>query len=149
MKRRIIEDLPDSIIGYGNLPYLLFLFSFLIFFEKKIVVLCPFINFHAHRMKRRKGNSFCLSNSGLWFLLYYRPSMGYLYELIFLWSVSYFILKQAYFTMMSHFWPIYFRLCYRNSSELSTRDLQKMVQALPQYSEQIDKLSLHVEVSFL
>ncbi|CAN1333123.1 SNARE-interacting protein KEULE [Linum perenne] len=29
--------------------------------------------------------------------------------------------------------------------ELSTRDLQKMVQALPQYSEQIDKLSLHVE----
>jgi len=30
---------------------------------------------------------------------------------------------------------------------MSTRDLQKMVQALPQYSEQIDKLSLHVEVS--
>ncbi|RWR90955.1 SNARE-interacting protein KEULE [Cinnamomum micranthum f. kanehirae] len=30
--------------------------------------------------------------------------------------------------------------------ELSTRDLQKMVQALPQYSDQIDKLSLHVEV---
>ncbi|CAN1333122.1 SNARE-interacting protein KEULE [Linum perenne] len=31
--------------------------------------------------------------------------------------------------------------------ELSTRDLQKMVQALPQYSEQIDKLSLHVEIA--
>jgi CRISPR/Cas system CMR-associated protein Cmr1 (group 7 of RAMP superfamily) len=38
---------------------------------------------------------------------------------------------------------------YRNSGEMSTRDLQKMVQALPQYSEQIDKLSLHVEVSFV
>nr|CAB3449714.1 unnamed protein product [Digitaria exilis] len=33
----------------------------------------------------------------------------------------------------------------RNGGELSTRDLQKMVQALPQYSDQIDKLSLHVE----
>ncbi|WVZ10764.1 hypothetical protein V8G54_015294 [Vigna mungo] len=33
----------------------------------------------------------------------------------------------------------------RGSGEMSTRDLQKMVQALPQYSEQIDKLSLHVE----
>ncbi|KAL0907557.1 hypothetical protein M5K25_021973 [Dendrobium thyrsiflorum] len=32
-----------------------------------------------------------------------------------------------------------------DGGELSTRDLQKMVQALPQYSEQIDKLSLHVE----
>ncbi|XP_065858033.1 SNARE-interacting protein KEULE isoform X2 [Euphorbia lathyris] len=31
--------------------------------------------------------------------------------------------------------------------ELSTRDLQKMVQSLPQYSEQIDKLSLHVEIA--
>ncbi|RWR90958.1 SNARE-interacting protein KEULE-like protein [Cinnamomum micranthum f. kanehirae] len=31
--------------------------------------------------------------------------------------------------------------------ELSTRDLQKMVQALPQYSDQIDKLSLHVEIA--
>jgi syntaxin-binding protein 1 len=31
--------------------------------------------------------------------------------------------------------------------ELSTRDLQKMVQALPQYSEQIDKLSLHVDIA--
>ncbi|KAJ4827948.1 hypothetical protein Tsubulata_029131 [Turnera subulata] len=33
--------------------------------------------------------------------------------------------------------------------ELSTRDLQQMVQALPQYSEQIDKLSLHVELAKL
>ncbi|KAJ9147784.1 hypothetical protein P3X46_029905 [Hevea brasiliensis] len=31
--------------------------------------------------------------------------------------------------------------------ELTTRDLQKMVQALPQYSEQIEKLSLHVEIA--
>nr|GMD98758.1 SNARE-interacting protein KEULE isoform X2 [Ipomoea batatas] len=31
--------------------------------------------------------------------------------------------------------------------ELSTRDLQKMVQALPQYSEQIEKLSLHVDIA--
>ncbi|XP_077245139.1 SNARE-interacting protein KEULE-like isoform X1 [Tasmannia lanceolata] len=35
----------------------------------------------------------------------------------------------------------------RDGSDLSTRDLQKMVQALPQYSEQIDKLSLHVEIA--
>ncbi|AAF79632.1 F5O11.8 [Arabidopsis thaliana] len=35
----------------------------------------------------------------------------------------------------------------RDGAELSTRDLQKMVQALPQYSEQIDKLSLHVEIA--
>ncbi|XP_052118167.1 SNARE-interacting protein KEULE isoform X1 [Arachis duranensis] len=35
----------------------------------------------------------------------------------------------------------------RDSKEMSTRDLQKMVQALPQYSEQIDKLSLHVEIA--
>ncbi|XP_027359932.1 SNARE-interacting protein KEULE-like isoform X2 [Abrus precatorius] len=34
-----------------------------------------------------------------------------------------------------------------SSGEMSTRDLQKMVQALPQYSEQIDKLSLHVEIA--
>lgn len=39
-----------------------------------------------------------------------------------------------------------FLLC-RDGGELSTRDLQKMVQALPQYSEQIEKLSLHVDVS--
>lgn len=35
----------------------------------------------------------------------------------------------------------------RTGSELSTRDLQKMVQALPQYSEQIEKLSLHVDIA--
>ncbi|CAL0312938.1 unnamed protein product [Lupinus luteus] len=35
----------------------------------------------------------------------------------------------------------------RGNGEMSTRDLQKMVQALPQYSEQIDKLSLHVEIA--
>ncbi|KAH9679767.1 SNARE-interacting protein KEULE [Citrus sinensis] len=38
-------------------------------------------------------------------------------------------------------------LSYRDGSNLSTRDLQKLVQALPQYSEQIDKLSLHVEIA--
>lgn len=37
----------------------------------------------------------------------------------------------------------------RGGGELSTRDLQKMVQALPQYSEQIEKLSLHVDVSLM
>ncbi|CAH2056697.1 unnamed protein product [Thlaspi arvense] len=41
------------------------------------------------------------------------------------------------------------QLQQRDSSELSTRDLQKMVQALPQYNEQMEKLSLHVEVSFI
>ncbi|XP_021287671.1 SNARE-interacting protein KEULE-like [Herrania umbratica] len=35
----------------------------------------------------------------------------------------------------------------RYGGELSARNLQKMVQALPQYSEQIDKLSLHVEIA--
>ncbi|KAH6817142.1 Sec1/munc18-like proteins superfamily [Perilla frutescens var. frutescens] len=35
----------------------------------------------------------------------------------------------------------------RAGGELSTRDLQKMVQALPQYSEQIEKLSLHVDIA--
>ncbi|ERN13317.1 hypothetical protein AMTR_s00041p00086140 [Amborella trichopoda] len=35
----------------------------------------------------------------------------------------------------------------RDGSELSTRDLQKMVQALPQYSEQMDKLTLHVDIA--
>lgn len=33
--------------------------------------------------------------------------------------------------------------------ELSTKDIQKLVHALPQYSEQLDKISLHVEVSAL
>lgn len=35
----------------------------------------------------------------------------------------------------------------REGGQLSTRDLQKMVQALPQYSEQIEKLSLHVDIA--
>ncbi|KAJ8555659.1 hypothetical protein K7X08_013155 [Anisodus acutangulus] len=35
----------------------------------------------------------------------------------------------------------------RDGGQLSTRDLQKMVQALPQYSEQIEKLSLHVDIA--
>ncbi|XAR63168.1 hypothetical protein NMG60_11023012 [Bertholletia excelsa] len=39
------------------------------------------------------------------------------------------------------------QLQQRDSSELSTRDLQKMVQALPQYNEQMEKLSLHVEIA--
>ncbi|KAK6142909.1 hypothetical protein DH2020_023257 [Rehmannia glutinosa] len=39
------------------------------------------------------------------------------------------------------------QLQQREGSELSTRDLQKMVQALPQYNEQMEKLSLHVEIA--
>ncbi|KAG9158915.1 hypothetical protein Leryth_013304 [Lithospermum erythrorhizon] len=35
----------------------------------------------------------------------------------------------------------------REGGQLSTKDLQKMVQALPQYSEQIEKLSLHVDIA--
>ncbi|KAL3499481.1 hypothetical protein ACH5RR_038574 [Cinchona calisaya] len=35
----------------------------------------------------------------------------------------------------------------RDGGELTTRELQKMVQALPQYSEQIEKLSLHVDIA--
>ncbi|PON58678.1 Sec1-like protein [Trema orientale] len=35
----------------------------------------------------------------------------------------------------------------RDGSEISTRDLQKMVQALPQYTEQVDKISQHVEIA--
>ncbi|XP_027336602.1 protein transport Sec1a-like [Abrus precatorius] len=35
----------------------------------------------------------------------------------------------------------------RDGSEISTRDLQKMVQALPQYTEQVEKISLHVEIA--
>ncbi|XP_022145308.1 protein transport Sec1a-like isoform X2 [Momordica charantia] len=31
--------------------------------------------------------------------------------------------------------------------EISTRDLQKMVQALPQYTEQVEKITLHVEIA--
>ncbi|XP_073027533.1 protein transport Sec1a-like [Primulina eburnea] len=39
------------------------------------------------------------------------------------------------------------QLQQREGSELSTRDLQKMVQSLPQYNEQMEKLSLHVEIA--
>ncbi|XP_024019042.1 protein transport Sec1a isoform X1 [Morus notabilis] len=35
----------------------------------------------------------------------------------------------------------------RDGNELTTRDLQKMVQALPQYTEQVEKISLHVEIA--
>ncbi|XP_054781286.1 protein transport Sec1a isoform X2 [Prosopis cineraria] len=35
----------------------------------------------------------------------------------------------------------------RDGSELSTRDLQKMVQALPEYTETMEKISLHVEIA--
>ncbi|KAI9079948.1 hypothetical protein K1719_038194 [Acacia pycnantha] len=35
----------------------------------------------------------------------------------------------------------------RDGSELSTRDLQKMVQALPDYTEKMEKISLHVEIA--
>nr|GEY38025.1 SNARE-interacting protein KEULE-like [Tanacetum cinerariifolium] len=35
----------------------------------------------------------------------------------------------------------------RGGGELSTRDLQKMVQALPHYIEPIDKLSIHVDIA--
>lgn len=34
----------------------------------------------------------------------------------------------------------------RDGEELSTRDLQKMVQSMPQYNEIKEKLSIHVEV---
>ncbi|KAL8256067.1 hypothetical protein R6Q59_031134 [Mikania micrantha] len=36
---------------------------------------------------------------------------------------------------------------HRDGNELSSHDLQKIVQALPQYSEQMDKLSLHVNIA--
>ncbi|XP_023514794.1 protein transport Sec1a-like [Cucurbita pepo subsp. pepo] len=35
----------------------------------------------------------------------------------------------------------------RDGGEISTRDLQKMVQALPQYTEQVEKITLHVEIA--
>lgn len=66
----------------------------------------------------------------------------YLYEL---WDLRHVfcISKLAYWdTLLIYL----FYLLLRDGGELSTRDLQKMVQALPQYTEQIDKLSLHVEV---
>ncbi|KAH6817814.1 secretory 1A [Perilla frutescens var. frutescens] len=39
------------------------------------------------------------------------------------------------------------QLQQRDGSELSTRDIQKMVQALPQYNEQMEKLSIHVAIA--
>ncbi|KAJ8460228.1 hypothetical protein OPV22_033154 [Ensete ventricosum] len=39
------------------------------------------------------------------------------------------------------------QLHQRDGGEISTRDLQKMVQALPQYNEQMEKLSIHVEIA--
>ncbi|AQL02266.1 SNARE-interacting protein KEULE [Zea mays] len=35
----------------------------------------------------------------------------------------------------------------RDGGEVSTRDLQKIVQALPQYSDQVEKLTLHIEIA--
>ncbi|CAL9241021.1 unnamed protein product [Arabidopsis halleri] len=37
--------------------------------------------------------------------------------------------------------------CSIDFGDLSSKDLQKMIHTLPQYSEQIDKLSLHVEIA--
>jgi len=39
------------------------------------------------------------------------------------------------------------KLGTREGQELSTRDMQKLVQALPQYRDQIDKLSLHIHIA--
>ncbi|MCO5559681.1 hypothetical protein L7F22_013282 [Adiantum nelumboides] len=39
------------------------------------------------------------------------------------------------------------RLGSREGQELTTRDMQKMVQALPQFREQIEKLSLHIDIA--
>ncbi|KAL0411818.1 UNVERIFIED_CONTAM: protein transport Sec1a [Sesamum latifolium] len=41
------------------------------------------------------------------------------------------------------------QLQQRDAGELSTRDIQKLVQALPQYNEQMEKLSLHVALAKL
>uniref|UniRef100_A0A0E0L7G7 Uncharacterized protein n=1 Tax=Oryza punctata TaxID=4537 RepID=A0A0E0L7G7_ORYPU len=35
----------------------------------------------------------------------------------------------------------------RDGGEISTKDLQKIVQALPQYGEQVEKLTLHIEIA--
>lgn len=35
----------------------------------------------------------------------------------------------------------------RDGGEISTKDLQKIVQALPQYSDQVEKLTLHIEIA--
>lgn len=40
-------------------------------------------------------------------------------------------------------------LVTRDGGDLSILDLQKMVQALPQYTDQMENLSLHVEVCYL
>lgn len=34
----------------------------------------------------------------------------------------------------------------REGQEISTKEMQKLVQALPQFQDQIDKLSLHIHV---
>ncbi|KAL3694828.1 hypothetical protein R1sor_008479 [Riccia sorocarpa] len=39
------------------------------------------------------------------------------------------------------------RLGTKEGQDLSTRDMQKMVQALPQYRDQIEKLSLHIHIA--
>ncbi|KVH91196.1 Sec1-like protein [Cynara cardunculus var. scolymus] len=39
------------------------------------------------------------------------------------------------------------QLQQRDGNELSTREIQKMVQSLPAYNEQMEKLSLHVEIA--
>ncbi|XP_076951952.1 protein transport Sec1a-like [Bidens hawaiensis] len=39
------------------------------------------------------------------------------------------------------------KLQQKDSSELSTRDMQQLVQALPEYNQQMEKLSLHVELA--
>ncbi|KAG6548880.1 hypothetical protein Mapa_009643 [Marchantia paleacea] len=39
------------------------------------------------------------------------------------------------------------RLGAKEGQELSTRDMQKMVQALPQYRDQLEKLSLHIHIA--
>ncbi|KAJ7563781.1 hypothetical protein O6H91_03G125500 [Diphasiastrum complanatum] len=41
------------------------------------------------------------------------------------------------------------RLGGRNGQDLSTRDIQKMVQDLPQYRDQVDKLGLHIHIATL
>ena len=40
-----------------------------------------------------------------------------------------------------------FPFSIRDGGEISTTDLQRIVQALPQYGEQVDKFTLHIDVS--
>ncbi|CAF1702421.1 BnaCnng57670D [Brassica napus] len=54
--------------------------------------------------------------------------------------------KAAQLKQSSKYEPIEFFLLI-DFGDLSSKDLQKMVHALPQYSEQIDKLSLHVDIA--